>query len=74
MISAIARAYQVLVVGDADGDASNKNLLNLATRAASFFKVHMYDEDRRILKRSFRDGASDVEGFADDYAFLIHGL
>jgi uncharacterized protein YyaL (SSP411 family) len=65
MISAFARAAQVL----ADPD-----YLEAATRAAKFVRAELFDESRHLLFRNYREGRSDVEGFADDYAFLIQGL
>jgi uncharacterized protein YyaL (SSP411 family) len=65
MISAFARGAQVL------DDAS---YLETATRATDFIRKKLYDESRKILFRSYREGRSEVEGFADDYAFLIQGL
>ena len=34
---------------------------------------HLYDESRKVLARSYREGRG-IEGFADDYAFFIQGL
>jgi len=65
MISAFARAAQVL------GDAG---YLEAATRAASFLRAELYDPSRKTLFRNFREGRSVIEGFADDYAFLIQAL
>jgi uncharacterized protein YyaL (SSP411 family) len=65
MISAFARGAQVL------DDAS---YLETATRAAEFIRANLYDEFRKILFRSYREGRGEVEGFADDYAFVIQGL
>jgi uncharacterized protein len=65
MISAFARAAQVL------DDAS---YLEAALRAAEFVRAKLYHEPRKILFRSYREGRSEVEGFADDYAFFIQGL
>jgi uncharacterized protein len=65
MVSAFARGAQVL------DDAS---YLETATRAADFIRKNLYDESRKILFRSYRDGRSQVEGFADDYAFFVQGL
>src|SRR5205823_1669888 len=62
MISAFARAAQVL---------DEKQYLRCATDAATFVRSRLFDADRGTLIRSYRDGASDVSGFADDYAFLI---
>jgi hypothetical protein len=65
MISAYARAAQVL------GDA---NYLEIATRAAKFLRANLYEEKSKLLYRNYREGRSDIEGFADDYAFVIQGL
>ena len=63
MISAFARAAQVL-----DDPIYRK----AATHAVVFLRTHLTRADG--LVRSFRQGPSDVNGFADDYAFLIQGL
>ena len=65
MISALARAAQVL---------NDTNYRDAAIRAASFVRENLYREEDQTLLRSYREGASAVEGFADDYAFLIQGL
>jgi uncharacterized protein YyaL (SSP411 family) len=65
MISAYARAAQVL---------DDPHYLEIATRAANFLKAHLYDYSRKILYRTYREGRSDIEGFADDYAFVIQGF
>ena len=65
MISAYARAFQVL------GHAED---LEKARRAAEFIRRHLYRENDGVLLRSYRQGSGLVEGFADDYAFLIAGL
>ncbi len=65
MISAFARAAQVL---------EDPGYLEAATRAAAFLRQHLYRENDRTLLRSYREGPSSVEGFTEDYAFLIQGL
>ncbi|HKP92827.1 MAG TPA: thioredoxin domain-containing protein, partial [Chthoniobacterales bacterium] len=65
MISAFARASQVL------GDSQ---YLEAATRGAAFLRAELYDESQKVLFRNYRGERSAVEGFADDYAFLIQGL
>ncbi len=65
MISAYARADQVL---------DDSHYLEIATRAANFLKTNLYNPSGKILYRNYRDGRSGVEGFADDYAFVIQGL
>jgi hypothetical protein len=63
MISAFARGAQVL--DDADYLAS-------AQKAARFIREHLWKNGQ--LLRSYRQGASEVGGFCDDYAALIQGL
>ena len=65
MISAYARAAQVL---------DEPRYLEIATRAAKFLRANLYDEKSKLLFRNYRDGRSAVEGFADDYAFVVQGL
>ena len=65
MISAYARAAQVL---------EEPRYLEAATRAAKFLRANLYDEKSKLLFRNYRDGRSAVEGFADDYAFVVQGL
>jgi uncharacterized protein len=65
MISAFARGAQVL---------NDPGYLEAASRAATFIRAELYDQSRKVLFRNFREGRSAVEGFADDYAFLIQGL
>jgi uncharacterized protein len=65
MISAFARAAQVL---------DERRYLEIATQAANFLRENLYDSSCKILYRNYRGGRSDIEGFADDYAFVIQGL
>ncbi|MBE7212322.1 MAG: thioredoxin domain-containing protein, partial [Gluconacetobacter diazotrophicus] len=65
MISAYARAFQVL---------GNPDDLQAAGRAAAFIRQNLYRESDGVLLRSYRQGSGTVEGFADDYAFLIQAL
>jgi len=65
MISAYARAAQVI---------DEPRYLEIATRSANFVRTNLYDPSRKILYRSYREGRSNIEGFADDYAMVIQGL
>jgi uncharacterized protein len=65
MISAFARAAQVI---------NEPRYLEIATRSANFARTKLYDPSRKILYRSYREDRSNIEGFADDYAFVIQGL
>jgi len=62
-ISAFALAAQVL---------DDPIYLQCAENAAAFLKAHLWKDGR--LGRSYRNGPSDIAGFAADYAFLIQGL
>ena len=37
-------------------------------------RAHMWDSTRQILKRRYRDGDAAIDGYAEDYAYLIFGL
>jgi uncharacterized protein YyaL (SSP411 family) len=65
MISAFARAAQVL---------DDPRYLEIAIRSANFLRANLYDEKSKLLYRSYREGRSNIEGFADDYAFVVQGL
>jgi len=65
MISAYARAAQIL---------DEPRYVEAAQRAAKFVRANLYDEKSKLLFRNYREGRSAIEGFADDYAFVIQGL
>ncbi|MGC4074681.1 MAG: thioredoxin domain-containing protein [Nibricoccus sp.] len=65
MISALAKGAQVL--GEKEYAAS-------AVKAAGFLQRELFDAGRGVVYRNYRDGRGAVEGFAEDYAFLIQGL
>jgi uncharacterized protein YyaL (SSP411 family) len=67
MIAAFARAARVLV-----DRPSSKSYLVAATRAAHFIKTTLW-KDGRLLRR-YRDGDAAIDGYAEDYAYLIWGL
>jgi uncharacterized protein len=64
MISAYARAAQIL---------DEPRYLESATQATRFLRSNLYDEKSKLLFRNYRESRSDIEGFADDYAFVIQG-
>jgi uncharacterized protein len=68
MISAYARAAQVF------DPATARHYLEIATRAGKFLRTNLYDEKSKLLYRNYRQGRSEIAGFADDYAFVIQGL
>jgi len=65
MISAFARACQVL---------DDTQYLSAAVKSAQFIKTNLQDAKTGKLKRRYRDGEGSIDGYADDYAFLIQGL
>jgi uncharacterized protein YyaL (SSP411 family) len=65
MIGAFARAARVL---------GHEEYLLAAQRAAGFIKAHLFDAEKTELLRSYREGPSQIRGFAADYVFLISGL
>ncbi|PTX95510.1 thioredoxin domain-containing protein [Opitutus sp. ER46] len=73
MISALARAHQVLGGRPEAGTEAEEYLL-AAVRAAEFVRRELADETGGRLWRSWRQGRSNIPGFAEDYAFLIQGL
>ncbi len=68
MIAALARAGHVL-----DG-ATATHSREAAIRAASFVRDRLWDGDRGVFHRRFRDGQVSIDGYAEDYAYLIWGL
>ncbi|XP_075509390.1 uncharacterized protein LOC142545861 [Primulina tabacum] len=80
-ISSFARASKILT-GEQEGTqyyfpvvgTDAKEYLEVAEKAASFIRNHLYNQQTRRLNHSFRNGPSKAPGFLDDYAFLISGL
>jgi uncharacterized protein YyaL (SSP411 family) len=65
MLAALARAGRVL------GEPS---YVEAAQRAAGFLRERLWDASTRTLLRRFRRGNAAVEGYAEDYAYLVFGL
>lgn len=63
-IASLARAGQVL---------GNQKYLKAAEKAADFILSKM-QTDEHMLYHRFADGEIAIDGFLDDYAFLIYGL
>ena len=66
MIAALARAARVLEDGG--------KYLTAAQRAAQFIHARLWNGATRTLLRRYRRGDSGVEGYSEDYAYLIYGL
>lgn len=63
MVSALAKAYQVF---------KKPEYLDSALKAMDFIKSALFVDGNLI--RSFREGRSNIRGFADDYAFAVTAL
>jgi uncharacterized protein YyaL (SSP411 family) len=63
MIAALARAGRIL---------NKEKYIDAADKAVNFIKNMLYQDDR--LMHRYREGEVKVEGYLDDYAFLIWGL
>ncbi len=77
MISALAKAVQVLGGAGPEngkGDGEREGYLQTAVRAAQFVERELWDAERGILYRCWREGRGVNAGFAEDYAYLIQGL
>jgi uncharacterized protein YyaL (SSP411 family) len=78
MIAAFARGARVLSAmqsPDAPADRhAAEPYLQAARQAAVFIREHMWNAPTGILLRRYRDGHAEIEGYAEDYAFLIFGL
>jgi uncharacterized protein YyaL (SSP411 family) len=66
MIGAFARMSRVLGEG--------APYLTAARRAAAFLRERMWHAGSGVLLRRYRDGHAEIDGYAEDYAYLIAGL
>jgi uncharacterized protein YyaL (SSP411 family) len=69
MIAAFARAGRVLA-----GRPSAGKYIAAARRAAEFIRRTLWIENDRRLLRRYRAGEAAIDGYAEDYAYLIFGL
>ena len=69
MISALARAYQVL-----GHEAGAARYLEAARKAARFITTALWNDREATLYRRYRDGQVAFEGYLEDYASLVQGL
>jgi uncharacterized protein YyaL (SSP411 family) len=75
MIAAFARAARVLPEGGTHPDFTRRDggtYLDTARRAAVFIRTTMWRNG--VLLRRYRGGEAAIEGYAEDYAYLIFGL
>ncbi|KAI0968893.1 DUF255 domain-containing protein [Xylaria arbuscula] len=70
-IAALSRASAVL--HDQDPERATKYLA-AAEKAARFIKTNLWNSSKKVLYRVYYDGRFGIDGFAEDYAYLIEGL
>lgn len=70
-IAALSRAASILRAVEPE---KAQKYRDRAIQAAAFIRTELYVDETGRLKRVYREGAGDTPGFADDYAYLIHGL
>ena len=71
MIGAFARAARIVDVGV---DLKVRPYIDVARRAALFIWKHLWNPETQTLLRRYRRGDAAVEGYAEDYAYLVFGL
>jgi uncharacterized protein YyaL (SSP411 family) len=71
MIAAFARAARVVA---AMRGTSGQAYFDAAVRAVSFVRSTLWKQDTGTLLRRYRDGHAEIDGYAEDYAYLIFGL
>jgi uncharacterized protein YyaL (SSP411 family) len=74
LLSAFARAAQVLAGGPVGLEGEPPKLLAAAERAAAFLQRELWDAATGHLRRSWCGAPGAAPGFADDYAALVQGL
>jgi uncharacterized protein YyaL (SSP411 family) len=75
MIAAFARVARIKRFSDAENPENPVNpYLLAARRAAGFLRDRMWNPETRTLLRRYREGEAAIDGYAEDYAFLIYGL
>jgi uncharacterized protein YyaL (SSP411 family) len=74
MIAAFARVARVLGGLGLEGREAGGAYLHAARRAAQFVYERLWRADSATLLRRFRDGQAEIDGYAEDYAYLIFGL
>ena len=70
MIAAFARAARLTPFGE----TAPPDPLETAGGAARFLRDHLWDAERGVLLRRFRDGRAGIDGYAEDYACVVWGL
>ena len=71
MIAAFARMARLL---RGRGEPSARQYLDAARAAATFVRDQLWRAESGTLLRRYRQGAAEIDGYAEDYACLIYGL
>jgi uncharacterized protein YyaL (SSP411 family) len=78
MVAAAARAARVLggggLLDEILPEDPGERHLRAALRAASFVRERLWDGQRQVLLRRYRNQQAAIDGFAEDYAYLVWGL
>ncbi|HEX7941345.1 MAG TPA: thioredoxin domain-containing protein, partial [Gemmatimonadaceae bacterium] len=74
MIAAFARAARVVRALAHDGRQMGAPYLEAARRTARFIRSSLWNDETGRLLRRYRDGHAEIDGYAEDYAYLIFGL
>jgi uncharacterized protein YyaL (SSP411 family) len=74
MIAAFSRTARTLPGLADDALAGAAPYLRAAQRAAAFVRDRLWLADTGTLLRRFRAGHAEIDGYAEDYAYLIFGL
>jgi len=74
MIGAFARMARFVSGGTRVEAGPGAPFLQAARRAATFLREQLWRPESGTLLRRYRRGQADVEAYAEDYAFLVHGL
>jgi uncharacterized protein YyaL (SSP411 family) len=74
MLAAFARMARMFRGLGSDGRAAGEPYLDAARRAAMFIRERMWSAASGTLLRRYRDGHAEIDGYAEDYAYLIAGL
>jgi uncharacterized protein YyaL (SSP411 family) len=74
MIAAFARMARVLPGLGADGRTAGEPYVEAGRRAAAFVRERMWKATSGVLLRRYRDGHAEIDGYAEDYAYMIYGL
>jgi uncharacterized protein len=74
MIGAFARLARLLRGFGPEGATASEPYLEAARRAAAFIRERMWNAEMRTVLRRYREGVGEIDGYAEDYAYLISGL